>query len=454
VHDHEQLVRRCGLRPGDGPARRVSSAPESSWPSGTSCCSCQTSATSMTTTASPQPEKIAERAEQLAEWKPGLRKGRAGADAQLRPGPPDADRPGRRRHLGRCPAGARLTTARPPSPTIWRSITCTWGLAGGEREVPRRRGSTSPLASPSGVNDGWMAAASPRGGDAVPHPDYRIQAHVYVACPGPDEAPTTGEGPRGKFHSKSQTTLRYAVDDVRAWAAKLYGPEVGHEDVVNYHVLLESASAGDLQDAIADAIDRLDLHFEDSAGGSLNLVFSGHGSPDGDLVLADRLVSPDEVMEWCAAGRAGENEKTRHLRTVIDSCYSGLTLCRMVKHPHHWSRLVVRDGFAASLPSQEAFELRSLQHSVLTYTMVRAGNALWESAEKMTAEEFKEANASQRETTQYLTNGQQHSLDIINGHSISLRGSAAKFVEVLDTETLDELVEAVDSLPRRRRTDR
>lgn len=286
----------------------------------------------------------------------------------------------------------------------------------------------------------------------MPHPDYWVQAHVCVACRGPEEAPTIGHGPRGKFHSKSQTTLKHAVDDVRAWAAHFHGGAHDEGDVVNHHVVLESATAGALQDAIADAIDRLDFHFEDSAGGSLNLVYSGHGATNGDLVLVDRLVSPDELMEWCAGGRAGGNGKTRHLRTVIDSCYSGLTLCRLVMHPHHLRRVVVRDGFAACLPSEEAFELRSLGHSVLTYTMLRPGTRLLQKMLEgtLTAEEFKELKASNRETTEYLTNGKQHSLDIINGHAISQRGSTKRSVEVLDIETLDELVQAVTSLPRRR----
>jgi hypothetical protein len=68
--------------------------------------------------------------------------------------------------------------------------------------------------------------------------------------------------------------------------------------------------------------------------------------------------------------------KTRHLRTAIDSCYSGLILCRLVMHPHHGHRVKVRDGFAVCLPSEEAFELRSLRHSVLTYTMLRPGTRL------------------------------------------------------------------------------
>src|SRR6266550_6610368 len=107
----------------------------------------------------------------------------------------------------------------------------------------------------------------------MPHPDYRIQAHVCVASPGPDEAPTTGNGPRGKLHSKSQTTLKYAVDDVLAWAVRFRDGEHGHDDVVDHHVVMESATADQVRDAIADAIGRLDYHFDDSAGGSLNLIF-------------------------------------------------------------------------------------------------------------------------------------------------------------------------------------
>ena len=54
----------------------------------------------------------------------------------------------------------------------------------------------------------------------MPHAGYRFLAHVCVAIPGPNDVPETGEGPRGRFYSKSQSTLRYAIDDVEAWAAR------------------------------------------------------------------------------------------------------------------------------------------------------------------------------------------------------------------------------------------
>jgi hypothetical protein len=84
----------------------------------------------------------------------------------------------------------------------------------------------------------------------VPHPDYRIQAHVYVASSGCDNAPTSGAGPRGKFHSKSQTTLRHAVADVEAWAGRFRDGEHDEGDIVDCHLLLKQPTASQLSDAL------------------------------------------------------------------------------------------------------------------------------------------------------------------------------------------------------------
>jgi hypothetical protein len=180
------------------------------------------------------------------------------------------------------------------------------------------------------------------------------------------------------------------------------------------------------------------------------LIFSGHGHPDGDLALEDGPLSADQLMEWCTAGRAGENGKTRHLRLIIDSCYAGLTLVRMLLHPNHWTKAVIRDGIAACLPSQEAFELPRLGHSVLTYTRLRPYANAMPPPSGWTPEEYRRWRAAQRETTQYLTNGQQHALDVINGHNISLVGSpkSVELTEMDEELELDRLREALDNLPR------
>jgi uncharacterized caspase-like protein len=119
-------------------------------------------------------------------------------------------------------------------------------------------------------------------------------------------------------------------------------------------------------------------------------------------------------MEWCTAGRV------EHLRLVIDSCYAGLTLARMMIHQSHWTKAVIRDALAACLPSQEAFELPSLGHSVLTYTGLRPEAEVLPAYSESPTEEIRDWLRARRESTQYLTNGRQHALDLINGHKIQL----------------------------------
>lgn len=156
-------------------------------------------------------------------------------------------------------------------------------------------------------------------------------------------------------------------------------------------------------------------------------------------------------MEWCTAGRAGQNGRTRHVRLVIDSRYAGLTLARMLMHPNHWTKAVIRDGFAACLPSQKAFELSSLGHSVLTYTMLRPYKNALPPTNGWTEEEYGQYSRAQRETTQNLRNGRQHALDVINGHHSGLASNASKGIEIINVEPpmgLDELREALDHIPR------
>jgi hypothetical protein len=166
----------------------------------------------------------------------------------------------------------------------------------------------------------------------------------------------------------------------------------------------------------------------------------------------------DQLMEWCTAGRAGQNGNTRHLRLVIDSCYAGLSPARMMMHPTHWTKAVIRDALAACLPSQEAFELPSVGHSVLTYTRLcpyanekPPSDASTEEHRRWMDEGYPHWSAARRETTQYLTNGRQHALDLINGHAIGLASNAGRSVDVADWPEkieLDKLVVALDHLPR------
>jgi len=257
------------------------------------------------------------------------------------------------------------------------------------------------------------------------------------------------------FVSKAHAHLEYAVADVEAWAQDTYiaPPPMGEERLRHKTILPEATRQG-IVDAIADANDRLNAHNNESAGGTLDFYYSGHGHPNGDLCLADGPLSPDELAEcWVLGNTSGQR---RHIRLVLDCCHAGMTLARLCLHSGHWESYVLRDAWAASLPRQEAFELPKFGHGVLTYTMLRPDPLeLIETSRaegrEPTDRELKEIRKTVRESTQYLTNGAQHALDMINGHYVSVMGLPGAGIELLDqTWTLDELAAALDALPRRR----
>lgn len=127
----------------------------------------------------------------------------------------------------------------------------------------------------------------------------------------------------------------------------------------------------------------------------------------------------------------------------------------MLLHPTHWNRVVLRDAFASCLPGQESYELDRLGHSVFTHTMVGPYSGVLPPPPEQgdwSDSDYRAWSRAQRETTQYLTNGQQHSLDVINGHSVTVRGANREPVEV-DPKAgmqLDELRDALDNLGSRR----
>jgi hypothetical protein len=223
---------------------------------------------------------------------------------------------------------------------------------------------------------------------------------------------------------------------------------------LRHKTVVREADRQRVLEAVADASDRLNAHNHESDGGTLDFYYSGHGLSNGDLCLADGPLSPDELADSWARGNTGG--QTRHVRLVLDCCHAGMTLARLYLHSAHWKFFVLRDAWAASLPGQEAFELPKFGHGVLTYTMLRPDplqmvEGLRDEGRELTAGDFREVRKTLRESTQYLTNGAQHALDMVNGHHVGVLGKSNAGIELLDRDwSLDELAAALDALPLRR----
>jgi hypothetical protein len=102
-------------------------------------------------------------------------------------------------------------------------------------------------------------------------------------------------------------------------------------------------------------------------------------------------------------------------------------------------RRSVKRSPTTSLPSEEAFELPTLGHGVLTYVKTRPDPLAivnnWKASDHEPSEEgLRGLRKIDREIVHYLMSGRQHALDLINGHAISMLGSRHGDLELGDSE--------------------
>jgi hypothetical protein len=289
------------------------------------------------------------------------------------------------------------------------------------------------------------------------HQDYLYQAGIAVGCEGPGPG-VVRTSPVGMRRSRDGAHLQNVLADARHWHeafladAESWSEERRGCDSTRF-ILLENPRRAEVEDALVECGQFLHQFSDrpDWNGGSLHFAFSGHGTDKGELVLADGEFSPDELIELIAATVDPNPPKRRRLGLVFDSCFSGLTLARIIVHPAHGSRVSIPDGFAAALHDEFAWELDSLGHGALTFTMQNPGNAHVDRNRLAKAVEQGD-EAYLRLALQgfvpnpvtYLTEGDQHSLDLTNGHWLEIKGWGG--VDVLGDVSLDELLHALERI--------
>lgn len=287
------------------------------------------------------------------------------------------------------------------------------------------------------------------------HQDYLYQAGVAIGCQGRGSG-LVRTSPVGTRRSRDGAQLDHVLADAKHWyeayheEAEAWSEERRDGDNPRF-ILLENPTRAQVADAIAECGQFLH-QFKDRPnwnGGSFFFSFAGHGTDEGDLELADDKLSPDEFIEFVAATVDPNPPRRRRLGLVFDSCFSGLTLARIMVHPLHGEQVSISDGFAAALHDELAWELASLGHGALTFTMRNRGNAHVD--RNVLAKAVEQGNeAYLRLALQgfvpnpvtYLTEGDQHSLDLVNGHWLEIKGWGG--VDVLGEVSLDEVLDALE----------
>jgi hypothetical protein len=288
----------------------------------------------------------------------------------------------------------------------------------------------------------------------MPKPDYRFQAGVLVAAPGSGLG-TTVDGPLGQRVSRDGASLKFTEADAAAWKRVFDNEDAGGDDAPPpFYTVLSNPTTTQLQQAVLDCHDFLDQFSADAAwgGGSLHFVFAGHGTTRGDLVLSDGKLPADDLMALLSRRTPG-SPISRRLGVVLDSCYSGLTLARMLTHEAHTRDALLVDAFAAAMHDEQAWEIPDLGHGALTYAMTAANEkfVIGGDDELALAVETQDEAAMRRKLfrmvpnpVSYLTQAEQHSLDLINGHALELKGLGT--LEIEGTPSVNEVCGALERL--------
>jgi hypothetical protein len=218
---------------------------------------------------------------------------------------------------------------------------------------------------------------------------------------------------------------------------------------LRYHQQLINPRRQEVLDALSEASRAADDARRESGwhGGQVDFAFAGHGTPAGGLCVTDAEVNAQDLVDAVLAARTSSEQ--RYLSLVLDACYSARVLCEVLADERHSTDLLLIDGFAASLHDEAAWELERLGHGALTFAMRNRGNrhvdrGRFARAVKTNDEAFLRfaLQAFTPNPVTYLTEGEQNSVEVLNGHGLSVQGSGR--IEVLSRPKPDDLFEALE----------
>ncbi len=273
-------------------------------------------------------------------------------------------------------------------------------------------------------------------------------ATITISCSGPEKVVPT-YGPGGVRHSRAGADLRFTKADGKFFDEH-FGEHGSDYSTVSRQWLIEPV-VSELKEALHNAAVALSYHADKKSwnGGGIIICYAGHGADIcGALILRDGHVTAQELGQWIV-DEAIPSEGHRHVDLVLDSCFAGAFLAEFLAFASQNSRsLWITDARIASLHNEEAWEHRELGHGTWTYTFRSSFEArnLSGSADLATAVNLNNQRIIQKELHRfipnpvtYLTEGQQHVVEITNGHYVEVQGGGSFSLPLDEVFTADQV---------------
>lgn len=270
---------------------------------------------------------------------------------------------------------------------------------------------------------------------------------VCVASSGYDATEASlSRSPVGSRRSKAAATLRYALADAEYWLSEFESNVGSGPDDI--HVLLADPSVAELDSALDQVREHLASRWQPNAiwGAQFGFAFSGHGSPDGTILLSDGSFDVCSILPTIVPDLRPTDSSRLMGRLFLDSCYAGAALCQsLASLPPSVS---LRDAYAAALHDEQAWESDELEHGFMSYiaghaspidaqaellqALVDAGAWKVDSSGRLAPvpsfvysgglTEQVRRNMMDFDLMPYLSEGDQHVLDVMNTRVVTVRG--------------------------------
>lgn len=256
--------------------------------------------------------------------------------------------------------------------------------------------------------------------------DRQFSAGLIICCSGKQEAEVL-ESPFGELRSRSGAKLKYVLNDVRSFSS--LGWFTGDLPEGAY-ITLENPTKKEVYSAI-DQINKILSQYPQEHTG-IDFYFAGHGTPFGELVLADEGISAKElIIKISETLKPGEGY--RGFSFVLDSCYSGGFLIDTVVELENNSHNVrLYDAKVSSMHNEKSWEMSFLEAGVFTYSLVNQGNkyvepkelskAIEEQDQRLIAKYLQGMVGSIASSVAFLTKARQHSIDCLKGMYFEIDG--------------------------------
>lgn len=264
-------------------------------------------------------------------------------------------------------------------------------------------------------------------------------ASVTICCSGSTSL-LTRSTPFGEARRRGDEVLQYVEADAQTWHSAF----CGDQSPVGFDGRLNSPSCDDVRGALVEA--GRAVRRVSPRSGQLNIMFAGHCDDAGELELRDGSVTLTSLIDELLT--SGPDDWRPYLALVLDCCHAARPLSQAMCHPLNPSRFAVIDAFAASLADEDAWELPSLGHGVLTYVMHPPNGDLtdFELAQAVRGQDMETiARATLRmvpNPVTLLAGGQQTSCEVINNHAVTVHG--AGYFECLHDMSEDDFCDLLD----------